>query len=259
MLSIIIPSMNIGGLIEECINAVRLNTAAGDYEIIIIDNGSNPPIKQPFCGFVDVTMIRNETNLGFPAAVNQGIVKSKGDIVVLLNDDVICTPGWADRLLRGLESFSIVGPMTNYSAGMQCTTIGAYGDIEELGREAEAWGVEYEGASAEVNWVIGFCMAFPRALFDELGPLDESMWPSSGEEIDFCFRARAAGHRVGIVCDGYVHHIGSQTFQEMHNRKLLDYGELCQATTAHLAEKWGDDFWSRQLVTVEENIAGEGI
>jgi len=257
MISIVIPVWNQHEMTADCINVIRENTQ--DFELILVDNGSEPPIKAPFAGFADVTLIRNEANLGFPAAVNQGIRAANGDVIVLLNNDVVVPPGWADRLLRGLESFSIVGPMTNYCAGMQCTTIGAYGDIEELGREAEAWGVEYEGASAEVNWVIGFCMAFPRALFDELGPLDETMWPSSGEEIDFCFRARAAGHRVGIVCDGYVHHIGSQTFQEMHNRKLLDYGELCQATTAHLAEKWGDDFWSRQLVTVEENIAGEGI
>lgn len=257
MISIVILAWNAHEMTADCINVIRENTQ--DYELIVIDNGSEPPIKVPFTGFAETILIRNETNLGFPAAVNQGIRAAKGDVIVLLNNDVVCTPSWANRLLRGLESFSIVGPMTNYCAGMQNVTVSPYSSVDELNKAAALWGEEHDGEAVEVNWVIGFCMAFPKALFDELGPFDESMWPSSGEEIDFCFRARTAGHKVGIVCDGYVHHIGSQTFQEMHNRKLLDYGKLCEATSQHIAEKWGGNFWNEQLVAVDENVSGEGI
>ena len=77
MISVIIPIYNQHELTQECVEAVRLNTQ--DYELILIDNGSIPPIEKPYAGFVDVTLIRNELNLGFPAAVNQGIREAKGE------------------------------------------------------------------------------------------------------------------------------------------------------------------------------------
>lgn len=242
MISIVIPAWNKHEMTAECIEAVKAHTQ--DFEIVLVDNGSDPPLGG--------VAVRNESNLGFPVAVNQGIRAAKGDVIVLLNNDVICTPGWAERLLRGLESFSIVGPMTNYCSGMQATMIGAYRDQEELDREASVWGDKHGGKVIEVNWIIGFLMAFPRSLFDELGPFDESMWPGSGEEIDFCFRARAAGRRVGIAFDAYVHHIGSQTFQEMHNKKILDFGDHCKKVEDHIGKKWGKDYWYRQAVAEGE-------
>jgi GT2 family glycosyltransferase/predicted SAM-dependent methyltransferase len=240
MISIVIPVWNQHDMTADCIGKIRENTK--DFELIVIDNGSNPPIVLPFMGFTDATLIRNETNLGFPAAVNQGMRAAKGDTIVLLNNDVVVTPGWAERLLRGLEKFSIVGPMTNFCAGMQSMTMDAYQDYDELVRATTMWADEHEGKLVEVNWVIGFLMAFPRALFEELGPFDDTLWPCSGEEIDFCYRARAAGHRVAIVCDAYVHHIGSVTLKDMD----VDYQELCRRNDEHLVKKWGADFWNQQ-------------
>ncbi len=247
MLSIIIPVYNQHDMTQECINAVRECTQ-GDYEFVIIDNGSEPPFKPPFTGFNETTLIRNLSNLGFPVAINQGIRAAAGDVIILLNNDVIVTPGWAKKLTAWLDKFSIVGSLTNYCAGIQQVAISTYEDRDGLNKEAEAFAQEYEGQAVEVNWIIGFCMVFKKSLFGEIGPFDESLWPCSGEEIDFCFRARAAGYKIGIAHDVYVHHLGSQTFEMMHNAKQLDYGEICKMTENHIAKKWGKDFWQRQEI-----------
>ena len=89
MLSIVIPVFNQHEMTQECIESVRANTQ--DYELIVVDNGSNPPIplksmQEPIFKF---TTIRNETNLGFPVAVNQGIRAATGDRIILLNNDCI--------------------------------------------------------------------------------------------------------------------------------------------------------------------------
>ena len=242
MISIVIPCFNQHDMTADCINVIRENTQ--NFELIIVDNGSDPPISPPFTGFNETTVIRNETNLGFPAAVNQGIRAAKGDVIVLLNNDVIVTPGWANRLLRGLESFSIVGPLTNYAAGMQGVTVPVYDSADALNRVAEEWAQENDGREIEVNWVIGYLMAFRKSLFDEIGEFDESLWPCSGEEIDFCYRARAVGLRIGVVADLYVHHYGSKTFKAMD----VDYQAICERNDKHLRDKWGGDFWSGQEV-----------
>ncbi len=246
MLSIIIPIFNQHDMSAECINTIREHTQ--DFELVIIDNGSVPAFKPPFTGFSETTLIRNEKNKGFPVAVNQGIRAAKGDKIIILNNDVFVTQGWAEKLTAALDEFSIVGPVSNYCAGMQQVQIGTYENLDELNKEAEEWAGEYEGVAEEVNWIIGFCMAFKKSLYDEIGPFDESLWPCSGEEIDFCLRARAAGHKIGIVYDVYVHHEGSQTFNDMEKAGQLDYMEIINRNDKHLIEKWGPDFFKQQSV-----------
>ena len=270
MISIIIPIYNQHSMTEQCIESIKANTE--DYELIIVDNGSYPAITTSY-GFPAIERdekfgqvsilpgdpacltIRNKENLGFSVAVNQGIRASHGDIICLLNNDTVVTPGWADGLKRRLDEYSIVGPMTNYVAGAQKAITTTYDDNAGLNYAAKEWSGSHQGATQEVNFVIGFCMMFPRALYNEIGEFDESMWPCSGEEIDFCFKARKAGHRVGIAKDVYIHHYGSQTFEDMQAAGTLDYKDTCNKCNTHLAEKWGDGFWQRQEhVQVESDI-----
>ena len=233
----------------ECIQAIRENTQ--DCEIIIVDNGSEPPFKPPFTGFIDCKIIRNDKNEGFPYAVNQGIADAKGDVIVLLNNDVVVTPGWAEELLKYLDEFSIVGPTTNYVAGKQMVQVDTYINKEELNEIAVSLNEENKGEIEEVNWVIGFCMVIKKEVFQTIGLFDTALWPCCGEEIDFCFRAREKDFKIGIAYDVYVHHEGSQTLDEMENEGLLNYQELCNRNDKYLAEKWGPDFWQRQDVSIE--------
>jgi GT2 family glycosyltransferase/predicted SAM-dependent methyltransferase len=266
MLSIIIPVYNMHEMTKDCIEAIRVNTK--DYELVIIDNGSEPEFFPPsnfrcvamtekneikqihasdFEGYGDIRIIRNPLNLGFPVAVNQGIRAAKGDVIILLNNDVICTPQWADHFLYHLENFSIIGPIANYCAGVQREILPTYNDEKELFQEVEKWSEKHKGESLEVNFIIGFCIAFKKSLYDEIGPFDESLWPCSGEEIDFCLKAREKGYKIGIARDVYVHHIGSVTLEEMDRDGKIKYGELCNRNDEHLAKRWGKDFWLRQL------------
>ncbi|MHB8110498.1 MAG: glycosyltransferase [Syntrophorhabdaceae bacterium] len=264
MISIVIPVFNNLEMTEECIQTIIETTPA--CEIIVVDNGSDPAFHWGFVSMHDVRIIRNEENKGFPVAVNQGIRAAKGETIILLNNDVFVTPGWSERLTGPLDNkpievtefgdkepkyacypFSIVGPMTNYVAGLQKAQASSYANKDELNEAAAEWAENFGDEIQEVNFVIGFCMAFKRSLFDELGDFDESLWPCSGEEIDFCFRAREAGHRVGIVAGCYVHHEGSQTFKVMD----ADYEAICKRNDAHLAEKWGENVWTRQAVMPE--------
>lgn len=268
MLSIIIPVYNQPEMTRMCLEAVIKHTR--DYEIIVVDNGSKEPFTPPAQRWVEVTefgdidryymgdepgvgalrVIRNEENEGFPAAVNQGIRAVENEIIVLLNNDVIVTPGSLNRLEQYVKGgrISIVSPLTNYAAGMQCVTIGAYENDDGLNYEAKKLSEENAGKIAEVNFVIGFCMVFKKSLYEELGAFDESLWPCSGEEIDFCFRAREAGHKIGIAHDVYLHHFGSKTFEDMGNAGIINYMEVVNRNDAHLAKKWGADFWQRQAI-----------
>lgn len=249
MLSIIVPVLNQAELTHDCLTAVMENTT--DYEVIVIDNGSDPPFKPPFSGFNELRVIRNDENKGFPAAINQGLREARGDTIVLLNNDAIVPPGALNRLEDWLGSFDIVGPLTNYCAGMQKTQLPSYQDLDGLNKEAEYLYESSRGECVEVNWIIGFCMAFKREVWEKVGDFDESLWPCSGEEIDFCLRAKKEGLKTGIAFDTYVHHEGSVTFRDMENNDDLNYMEICKRNDEHLAKKWGKNFWNEQTLQLD--------
>lgn len=248
MISIVIPVFGQVEMTHDCINAIRETTQ--DFELIIVDNGSVPPFQPPFMGFTTTQVIRNAENRGFPVAVNQGIRVANGDTIILLNNDVTVTPGALNQLVSYLNEFSIVGPVTNFCAGMQRVIVPVYNSIEGLNKEAEIL-KQTDEWQEEVNFVIGFCMAFKKSLYDEIGPFDESLWPCSGEEIDFCLSARKAGHKIGIAHDVYVHHEGSKTFSTMD----INYDAICKRTDAHLTKKWGEGFWQRQTIEQKQNVS----
>jgi len=248
MISIILPVLNEQEMTEECIDAVMKNTSAIS-EFIIIDNGSErhftlPDVRRVVTsGIIEMQVIRNEENRGFPVAVNQGIRAAKGDIICLLNNDCFVTTGWSERLLKALDEYDIVGPCTNYCAGRQRVRLDMYNDLDELNTEAVKWSEMHDGRVDEVNWVIGFCMMFKKSLYDELGEFDESLWPSSGEEIDFALRAKDAGKKVGIAIDVYVHHEGSVTFKDIDAEH--PYRDIIEASEAHIKAKWGEKYESQ--------------
>ena len=253
MLSIIMPVLDQYEMTIQCIQTLWEHTT--DFELVIIDNGSDPPFKPPFSGFKEVVVIRNEENKGFPVAINQGMRAAKGDIIILLNNDVFVTSNWTEKLIAALDVFDIVGPVTNYCAGLQKVQIDSYENMDELGRAVDLLSEHYGDSIQEVNFVIGFCMAFRKSLFDEIGQFDESIWPCCGEEVDFCFRAREAGRRVGIVNACYVHHEGSKTFQILEQAKKLNYAEIFKKTDEHLFKKYGD-YWKKQDISSIHETSG---
>ena len=238
---------------HECIQAIVDHTE--NYEIIMIDNGSSPPFQSQFMGFDnELRVIRNESNEGFSIAANQGITDARGDIVVLYNNDIICTPGWAEKLVGWLDEFDIMAPMTNLVGGFQQITIKPYQSRDELDEVAKDFSKENEGLYWEVNFAVA-SMFIKKKIFDDIGYLDESLWPCCGEDIDFCFRARQAGYRIGIAHDVYVHHGMSQTFKSMQTAGLVNYNEVVEQNNKHLTKKWGDDFWYKQHFMYWLNVA----
>lgn len=252
MISIVIPVFNQAEMTTECLQSIVAYTTG--YEVIVVDNGSKPA----FCPGEKLTFIenlkilRNDTNLGFPCAVNAGIRASSFDTIVLLNNDVVVTPEWASRIEKALGTYAIVGPMTGYCSGLQQVMVPVYNDEVELNKVARDFAAQNHGKTLEVNWVIGFCMAFKKSLWEEIGPFDESLWPCSGEEITFCLSAREKRYKVGICQDVYIHHYGSQTFVDLQDAGVLKYEEIARRNEVHINKRW-PGFWTNQAIRREEN------
>ena len=101
--SIIIPCWNQLEFTQQCVAALKDHTRP-PWELIVIDNGSTDHTADYLAGVRDmaavpVTVVSNARNLGFPAAINQGLQLARGEYLVLLNNDVVVTDGWLDQLI----------------------------------------------------------------------------------------------------------------------------------------------------------------
>ncbi len=101
--SIIVPCWNQLEFTRQCIAALMRCTRS-PWELIVVNNGSTDGTGDYLAGVQDasavpVTVVANSTNLGFPAAVNQGLKCARGEHLVLLNNDAVVTEGWLEQMI----------------------------------------------------------------------------------------------------------------------------------------------------------------
>lgn len=251
MLSIVIPVHNAFDYTKECIDSIRDCTS--DYEIILIDNGSELDMQRQFPGG-DIVHIRNRENLGFPKAVNQGLKEAKGEYICILNNDIVVTPKWSDHLIWHLnKNLDIVGPRTNIIDGPQILLIDRYDNKEELYQRAE----EHCKTNKHKQWafprLVGFCLMFKREVYDKIGGLNEDYGIGNFEDDDWCLLAIDEGFKLGIARDVYLHHFGSIT----HKLLDLDYVKLISKNQKIFEAEWSKEEQKRLSELNEERINGK--
>ena len=123
--SVIVPCWNQLDYTRSCISALLHHTRP-PWELIVIDNGSTDGTAAYLADVretapLPVTVIANTKNLGFPAAINQGLECARGEYLVMLNNDAVVTEGWLEQLV-GVASIRVAsGSGTGTNAGMFTT------------------------------------------------------------------------------------------------------------------------------------------
>jgi GT2 family glycosyltransferase/tetratricopeptide (TPR) repeat protein len=243
--SIVILTWNQLDYTRQCMESLFKYTHC-PFELIVVDNGSTDgtleylqTLDRAHTACIRIETIVNPDNVGFAKGCNQGMAVSWGDYIILLNNDVVLTSQWLQRLIRPLENapqLGLVGPVTNYVSGPQLLRSPAY-DVNTLaGLEAFAHthSRRYDG-QIEPNWrIAGFCILIRRAVMEKIGGLDERFAIGNFEDDDFCVRAHLAGFQAAVVKDCYLHHYGARTF--LGNR--IDYDARMNANWMVFKQKW---------------------
>lgn len=182
------------------------------FEVIAVDNGSTDATPQVLEEFqreaaprgIACRILRNATNLGAVTGRNQAMAVARGEFLAFMDNDVLVKDrDWMTRLrvkLDGDPRIAIVSPKLLFPwepyliecAGCEVSPNGRVGYAGRgAPRDAPRFNVE-----REVPCVISACLMFRRKLIDEIGMLDEAFNPVQFEDLDFCYRARAAGYKI---------------------------------------------------------------
>ncbi len=211
-------------------------------EIIVVDNASNDStpelLRDAAAKDRRIRTIFNAENRGFAAANNQGIAASRGDIVVLLNNDTVVPPGLVGRLVRHLQRDASIGllcPTTNF-CGNEARVEPDYRDLADLPAYAARRAREHRGRVFDIGVAAMYCVAARRAVLDDVGPLDEAYGIGMFEDDDLAVRTRAEGYRVACAEDAYVHHVGQGSFRKLSPE---EYDALWKKNQAYFEKKFG--------------------
>lgn len=208
-------------------------------EIVVVDDGSwdgsIPLLKEKF---PEVKLIKHKVNRGFSAAVNTGVRGSSGDLIVLLNSDVVPDE---DFLLNTLPHFKNprVFAVSLHEKGYGWARGGfKNGFIEILPGD--------EGSTFhESFYVSGGSGVFNRNIWMELGGMDEELLsPFYWEDIDLCYRAAKRGYIIGWEPKSSVVHKHESTISKLSKNYVAKVKErnqlLClwkNITSQNLARK----------------------
>ena len=104
LVSIIILNWNGARYLPDCIESIR-NQSYNPIEIIAVDNGStDDSVRFLRNDFSEIRLITNDRNLGFAEGMNTGIAFSRGEFVLLLNEDCYLDP---DFIVNGIQEFGV--------------------------------------------------------------------------------------------------------------------------------------------------------
>lgn len=237
--SIIILALNQLEHTKKCVESLVAFTR-DPFELILVDNGSTDGTAEYFAKLRtlhgNIKVVTNRGNRGFAGGNNQALAIAQGEVLVLLNNDTIVTPGWLEGLTAPLladKSTGLTGPVSNRVSGPQQIPTN-YTDDEAMLQFARTWSVQNAGQTQPANRLVGFCLAFRRDVLDAIGGLDEKFGSGNFEDDDFCLRAKFAGFGNCIARSVFIHHTGSQTFKGAK----IDYREAMLRNWNYFISKW---------------------
>ena len=227
---IIIPVWNQLDYTKRCVESIERQTHVS-YRLLIVDNASESETADYLRALAQnkpyVELIRNNENLGFIKATNQGLKISTAGYVCLMNNDTVATAGWLSKMISLAQSNKNIGLVNPKSESP-----GAF-SLENYSKNL----AKNKGKFIETNQCMGFCMLIKREVLDKIGYLDEVYGMGGFDDTDFSRRAHLAGYKCVCARDAYVYHDWHTSFKKAGNREAL----------VHKNEKIFTDKWGKFL------------
>ena len=269
-LSVLVVSWNTRDLLRDCLRSTL--EAAGDRaaEVIVVDNasadGSAEMVRRDFGSDPRVILIANARNEGFARGNNQAYAASRGDILLVLNPDVVL----GGPALRGMIEHLRAHPEAGIVA---CNLVGMDGVPQTLHRSfptlpivfsvwtstghlVDRWlllglnGRRYrlknrphEGVET-IDQAAAACLLIRRATVERIGGLFDERFPIFFNDVDLSRRVRDAGLEVHVRYDLSVTHRGGASIRQLSQgeRKLRLYEAVSRYYEIH------EPAWKARLV-----------
>jgi glycosyltransferase domain-containing protein len=259
LVSLILRSQDNLAELQRCLTAVLQRTRYIRYEVLIVDNNSQSPELHQWLDRQQqqnsrIRVLRSEQRLSEAAAVNAAAQQAQGEYLLLLSaDSEVVNPNWIDGLLNqamrpevGVVGAKLIDRDNRVTgAGLILGLNGGVGS-PFVGQPKDASGY-MNRLLLEQNYsaVSGACLMVRKALFVDVGGLDEDRFADAFADVDLCLKAGQQGYLT--VWTPQVH--------ILHSGQTPD----APAALAALQEKWSDAFAHDLAYNQNLSLTGNGF
>lgn len=231
-LVVIITAWNVRELLAQCLDSVFRQPIRAKTKVVVLDDASTDGTFAELAPkYPQAEWIRSEENLGFIRANNRVLRESwdQARYFLLLNADTVVEAGAFDVLVEFLDGHGEAGiaggKVTRPDGTLDWPCKRSY--ITPTALLSKALGLDHlfprsrvfgqyelryldENKLHEVDAVVGACLMIRRETLHQIGPMDEHLF-MYGDDLDWCYRAKAAGWKVFYVPQARIVHYKSVT------------------------------------------------
>ncbi|WP_322050888.1 glycosyltransferase family 2 protein [Paraburkholderia bannensis] len=221
--SLLIPTRDGLALLRQCIDSVLEKTTYPNYEILVIDNGSELPETLEYFEKIselpNVRVLRDDSPFNFSALNNRAAAQASGEYLCLLNNDTeVISPDWLDEMVglacqpgNGAIGAALWYPNDRLQHGGVLIGLGGVGGhVHHMLAKGDAGYFNRALVTQNLSAVTAACLVIRKAIYDEVGGLDEALQVAFND-VDFCLRVREAGYRNVWTPHAELYHYESAT------------------------------------------------
>ena len=228
-ISVVIPNWNGIDLLKQCLRSIYEidEFKEGKHEVLVVDDASEYEIAECIKGdFPQVRVIRNLHNKGFGRSCNLGVKNAKGELIILLNNDIMVSRDFLQPLKEHFKDENVfaVAPKLYYwdkktfNYGMHMGRL--EGGYLSLWNEAETGNGDKVSQASPTIFAVGGAMCFRKRDFLWLGGFDDIYRPNCWEDIDISYRAQKRGLKVLYEPKSLAYHKGASTLNYIRHKEI---------------------------------------
>lgn len=248
LVSIIIPTKNLGGILDNCLTSIFEKTTYTNYEVLVIDNGSTEAETQDVINkwkFKEPNRFRCKVlniPFNFSKINNYAVEQAKGEYLLFLNNDTeVITPDWLEAMVEQAQRQSIgaVGALLLYPdntiqhAGVVCV-----GGL--AGHSHKYYSSDSPGYFCQIPTINNYsavtaaCLMCRREVFKTVGGFEEELTVAFND-IDLCFKMIEKGYRNIYLPHVVLYHYESKSrgFEDTTEKQIRFIREV-----KYMQNKW---------------------
>jgi GT2 family glycosyltransferase len=214
--SIVIPTWNGRRLLEKNLDSVLVT---GADEVVVVENGSSDGsleyLQERRKRFKSLKVVSLAKNLGFGRGCNLGVEKTRGEIVVLLNNDVVPEGNFLEPLKKDFADPQVF-------AVSCCEPQWSWAKVEWRDGFLRHSVGQKTAKTHDSFWASGGSAAFRKSIWAELGGFDPLYAPFYWEDVDLCYRARKRGYKILWEPKSVVYHQHEGTIGVKFSKSYVD-------------------------------------
>ena len=208
LVTLIIPTRNGLHLLKQCIDSLLTKTTYPNYEVLIIDNGSDDPAILNYFNTIEeianIRVIRDEQPFNYSAINNAAVRLAQGTLVGLINNDIeVISPDWLSNMvsLALQPGVGAVGAKLWYAND----TLQHGGVVIGLGGVAghshKGFPKQHRGYCLRTSLISNYsavtaaCLVIQKTIYEAVGGLNETELRVAFNDVDFCLKVKEAGYR----------------------------------------------------------------